>query len=47
MKGVVDHDLDYLGELKGLTVLEMGDCSSWTSEVKTILKISGNQILNL
>lgn len=32
MKGVGDHDLDYLGELKGLKVLEMGDCTNWTSE---------------
>lgn len=38
MKGVGDHDLDYLGELKGLKVLEMGDCTNWTSEVKCYLR---------
>lgn len=32
MRSVGDHDLDYLGELKGLKVLEIGNCTNWTSE---------------
>ncbi|XP_014781477.1 serine-rich adhesin for platelets [Octopus bimaculoides] len=27
-----DHDFDYLGELRNLKVLELGECINWTSE---------------
>ncbi|CAI9730641.1 serine-rich adhesin for platelets isoform X1 [Octopus vulgaris] len=27
-----DHDFDYLGELRSLKVLELGECTNWTSE---------------